>query len=53
MLPPEIVYRKKDKFSVGAGSSEKPAEVAERTLSDCEFEKHSRVKTEKQGRADV
>ncbi len=42
MLPPEIVYGKKDKFSVGAGSSEKPAEVAKRTLSGSEFEKHSR-----------
>lgn len=41
MLPTEIVYRKKDKFSVGAGSSEKLAEVAERTISDGEFEKHS------------
>jgi len=37
MLPKEIVYRKKDKFSVGAGSSLKLAEVAEKTLSDREF----------------
>ncbi|MFH5836264.1 asparagine synthase-related protein [Proteiniclasticum sp. C24MP] len=37
MLPEEILYRKKDKFSVGAGSSEKLAEVAEKTISDREF----------------
>jgi len=42
MLPTEFVYRKKHKLSVGAGSSEKPAYVAERTQSDSEFEKHSR-----------
>lgn len=41
MLPAEIVYRKKDKFSVGAGSSEKLAEVAEKIISDEEFAKHS------------
>lgn len=37
MLPEEIVYRKKDKFSAGAGSSLKLAEVAEETISDREF----------------
>jgi len=37
MLPEEVVYRKKDKFSVGAGSSLKLAEVAEKTISDREF----------------
>jgi len=37
MLPKEVVYRKKDKFSVGAGSSLKLAEVAEKTISDKEF----------------
>lgn len=37
MLPEDIVYRKKDKFSVGAGSSLKLSEVAEKTISDREF----------------
>ncbi len=40
MLPTEIVYRKKDKFSVGAGSSEKLSEVAEKTITDEEFRRH-------------
>lgn len=37
ILPEEIVYRKKDKFSVGAGSSTLLAQIAEEKISEAEF----------------
>ncbi len=41
LLPPEIVVRKKQKFSHGAGSFLALADVAERTITDDEFARES------------
>jgi asparagine synthase (glutamine-hydrolysing) len=40
LLPREIVSRKKKKFSIGAGSFDLMAQVAEEKISDEEFEKN-------------
>jgi asparagine synthase (glutamine-hydrolysing) len=40
LLPREIVSRKKKKFSIGAGSSNLMAQVAEEKITDEEFAKH-------------
>ncbi|ATW24439.1 asparagine synthase B [Candidatus Formimonas warabiya] len=37
MLPDEIVFRRKSKFSEGAGSFRSLAQIAEETISDAEF----------------
>jgi asparagine synthase (glutamine-hydrolysing) len=37
LLPDHIVYRRKEKFSQGAGSSEMVAEIADDAISDAEF----------------
>ncbi|MEW6425323.1 MAG: asparagine synthase-related protein [Bacillota bacterium] len=36
-LPKDIIWRRKDEFSVGAGSAEVMAEIAEKQISDDEF----------------
>lgn len=43
LLPPEVVWRKKAKFSQGAGSYEMMAEYAEEKIPDSEFSGHREI----------
>lgn len=42
-LPDDVLWRKKAKFSEGAGSAETMAEVAERAISDAEYARGQRL----------
>lgn len=42
-LPESTVWRRKDEFSVGAGSAEVIAEIAEKQISDAEFAKERQL----------
>ena len=42
-LPHEIVWRRKEKFAYGSGSAEVLKDIAERDISDSEFERERRV----------
>lgn len=42
-LPDQIIWRRKDEFSVGAGSAEIIKEMAEKNIKDNEFERERRV----------
>jgi asparagine synthase (glutamine-hydrolysing) len=43
LLPPDIVWRKKEKFAVGSGLGDKLAERAEAEISEAEFERERQV----------
>lgn len=43
MLPAEVVWRRKQRFSDGAGSINALARVAEETISDADFEKERKI----------
>jgi asparagine synthase (glutamine-hydrolysing) len=50
LLPDEVVWRKKEKFSSGAGSEQAIVELADRTISDSEFAREAAQFQQETGR---